>query len=49
LSAGAGFSALSDWSRALSRAMRTMDHPFNGGLMLESLVGQAQSALNSGH
>jgi len=47
LSAGARFSALSDWSRALSRAMRTMDHPFNGGLMLEALVGQAQSALNS--
>jgi DNA polymerase-3 subunit delta' len=49
LSTGARFSALSDWSGALSRAMRTMDHPFNGGLMLESLVGQAQSALNSRH
>ncbi|HNV58958.1 MAG TPA: DNA polymerase III subunit delta' [Rhodoferax sp.] len=46
---GAQFSALSDWSRALSRSMRTMDHPFNGGLMLEALVGQAQSALNSRH
>ncbi len=43
------FSALSDWSRALARSMRTMDHPFNAGLMLESLVGQAQSALNSRH
>ena len=49
LSADARFSALSDWSKALSQAMRTMDHPFNGGLMLESLVGQAQSALNSRH
>ena len=49
LSAGARLSALSDWSRALSRAMRTMDHPFNSGLMLEALVGQAQSALNSRH
>ena len=47
LSSGARLSALSDWSRALSKAMRTMDHPFNGGLMLEALVGQAQSALNS--
>jgi DNA polymerase-3 subunit delta' len=49
LAAGARFSALCDWSRALSKAMRTMDHPFNAGLMLESLVGQAQSALNSRH
>ena len=49
LPGGAQFSALSEWSRALSRSMRTMDHPFNAGLMLESLVGQAQSALNSRH
>ena len=49
LSTGAQFSVLSDWSRALSRAMRTMDHPFNGGLMLDALVGQAQSVLNSRH
>ena len=40
---------LSRWSRALSNAMKTMDHPFNAGLMAEALVGQAQSALNSGH
>jgi len=39
--------ALTAWSASLSRAMRTMDHPFNAGLMLESLVGQAQSTLNS--
>jgi DNA polymerase-3 subunit delta' len=49
LPSGAQFSALSEWSRALSRSTRTMDHPFNAGLMLESLVGQAQSALNSRH
>lgn len=42
-------SALSDWSKALSRARRTMDHPFNAGLMQEALVSQAQSALNSLH
>jgi len=40
---------LSTWSKALSTAMKTMDHPFNAGLMAEALVGQAQSALNSGH
>jgi DNA polymerase-3 subunit delta' len=49
LPVGAQFSALSEWSRALSRSMRTLDHPFSAGLMLESLVGQAQSALNSRH
>ncbi len=46
---GAPIGALSAWAQALSRAMRTMDHPFNAGLMLESLVGKAQSVLNSAH
>jgi DNA polymerase-3 subunit delta' len=40
---------LSAWGKDLARAMRTMDHPFNAGLMQEALVGQAQSALNSKH
>lgn len=48
LSPSASIAALSDWSRALSRTMRTVDHPFNAGLMLEALVGQAKSVLNSG-
>ena len=39
---------LSDWGKSLSRTMRTMDHPFNAGLMQEALVGQAKTALNSG-
>jgi DNA polymerase III subunit delta' len=43
----APLSALSAWSKALSAHMRTMDHPFNLGLMQESLVGQAKTALNS--
>ena len=43
------FAALCEWSRSLSRTMRTMDHPFNAGLMLEALVGQAKSVLNSAH
>jgi len=49
LTARASFAALSAWSKALSRTMRTMDHPFNAGLMVEALVGQAQSVLNSAH
>jgi DNA polymerase-3 subunit delta' len=40
---------LSGWSKALASAMRTMDHPFNAGLMQEALVGQAKTALNSPH
>ncbi|MBK7004625.1 MAG: DNA polymerase III subunit delta' [Burkholderiales bacterium] len=41
--------ALSDWSKALTLARRTTDHPFNAGLMQEALVSQAQTALNSRH
>jgi DNA polymerase-3 subunit delta' len=40
---------LSKWSKALSMVMKTMEHPFNQGLMTEALVGQAHSALNSPH
>jgi DNA polymerase III subunit delta' len=39
--------ALTAWSRALSQTARTVEHPFNAGLMLESLVSQARQALNS--
>ncbi len=45
----ASFAALSGWSKSLTGAMRTMDHPFNNGLMQEALVGQAKTALNSQH
>ena len=38
---------LAQWARDLMAAARTADHPFNAGLMLEALVGQAQIALNS--
>ena len=41
--------ALAHWSRALARARRTVDHPFNAGLMQEALVLQAQTALHSAH
>jgi len=40
---------VTEWSRALARTRRTMDHPFNAGLMLEALVAQAKTALNSAH
>ena len=41
--------ALAQWSKSLTRVRRTIDHPFNAGLMQEALVSQAQSALNSHH
>lgn len=40
---------LTAWSKALSRTMRTVEHPFNAGLMQETLVGQAKTVLNSIH
>ena len=40
--------ALADWSRTLSASRRTVEHPFNPGLMLEALVSQAVRTLNSG-
>jgi DNA polymerase III subunit delta' len=43
----ASFAALAQWGRELSRTARTVEHPFNAGLMLEALVSQARSALNS--
>jgi DNA polymerase III subunit delta' len=39
--------SLTEWSGALANAMRTVEHPFNAGLMLEALVSQGQLALNS--
>ena len=38
--------ALLDWSQSLMRAMRTMDHPWNAGLMQEVLVEQARAILH---
>ena len=47
LPAGAAIASLARWSRELARTARTVEHPFNAGLMLESLVSQAHIALNS--
>jgi DNA polymerase-3 subunit delta' len=42
---GGSVRTLSAWSRSLAKEARTAEHPFNAGLMLESLVSQAQKAL----
>lgn len=39
--------ALNDWAKSLAQTMRTVEHPFNAGLMQEALVSQAQMALNT--
>jgi DNA polymerase-3 subunit delta' len=39
--------ALNQWGRLLSAQKRTIEHPFNAGLLLESLVSQAQRVLGS--
>ena len=38
---------LARWAQSLMKAARTAEHPFNAGLMLEALVSEAQSTLNS--
>ena len=39
--------ALTRWNQALIQTVKTVEHPFNAGLMLEALVNQARIALNS--
>ena len=39
--------SLSAWARALADTRRTLEHPFNPGLMQEALLSQAQLAINS--
>jgi DNA polymerase-3 subunit delta' len=45
--AGGGLYALAAWSRELATTARTVEHPYNPGLMLESLVSRARLALNT--
>ncbi|MDP2369418.1 DNA polymerase III subunit delta' [Rhodoferax sp.] len=47
LPTGGSLAVLTGWSKTLTRASRTVEHPFNPGLLQETLVSQAQSALNS--
>jgi len=44
---GGSVASLTAWWRSLADTTRTVEHPFNAGLMLESLVAQARSALHS--
>jgi DNA polymerase-3 subunit delta' len=41
------YDALAQWSRELARTLRTVEHPYNAGLLLEVLVSQGRSALHS--
>lgn len=47
LLSGCQFSRLSSWSQALNHSMRSVEHPYNQGLMQEALVNQARLALHS--
>ena len=38
-------SALADWSRELSSLARTIEHPYNPGLLIEALVSRTKSVL----
>jgi DNA polymerase-3 subunit delta' len=44
-SGGPGFLALGAWSRELAATARTVEHPYNPGLMLETLASRARQAL----
>jgi DNA polymerase-3 subunit delta' len=46
LPSGGSWQSLTTWAKALSETRRTVEHPFNVGLMIEALVSQAQLALN---
>ena len=43
----AGLHGLANWSKELAAAARTVEHPYNPGLMLESLTSRAKIALNA--
>ena len=43
----ASVEALTGWWRSLAATSRTVEHPFNAGLMQEDLVTQARAALHS--
>jgi DNA polymerase-3 subunit delta' len=48
LPAAASPGALAAWWKELAQTARRVEHPFNTGLMIESLVSQARQALHSG-
>ena len=47
LPAAGSVASLTAWWRSLADTARTVEHPFNAGLMMESLVAQARTALHS--
>ncbi|MBE7940790.1 MULTISPECIES: DNA polymerase III subunit delta' [Ramlibacter] len=47
LPAAPPLATLNRWSRELARTLRTVEHPFNEGLLREALVSRARSALHS--
>lgn len=42
-----GLYALASWAKELAATARTVEHPYNPGLMLEALVSRARLALNA--
>jgi len=44
---GIGLHALASWSRDLNAIARSVEHPYNPGLLIESLVSRARTALNA--
>jgi DNA polymerase-3 subunit delta' len=42
-----GVEALASWSRDLNAIARTVDHPYNPSLLIESLVSRARTALTA--
>lgn len=48
LPAAASGRALGAWWKALAREARTVEHPFQAGLLQDALVSQARAALHSG-
>jgi DNA polymerase-3 subunit delta' len=44
---GTGLPALASWSRELNAIARTVDHPYNPGLLIESLVSRAKTTLTA--
>lgn len=41
------YESLTAWWRELAQEQKTAEHPYNAGLMLESLVARARAALHS--
>ncbi len=49
LPSGGCVDSLTTWFKVLACTSRNIEHPWNGGLLLETLVSQAQLALNLRH